>query len=134
MKAIINRAKFNRNTTVYAIVGYYDGNGIYHEENLGNLSIKTLPTRVARNIYPEHDITIQIAPKEEVRMFAKSMSIIESFNSLHSNDEGIKGMFDAFSKYNGPYENGDYIWTTTDIEEEKRIIEETALDFGEEEN
>lgn len=116
MKAITNRANFNRNTTVYVVVGYYDESGVYHEEALGNFAIKELPTKMARNIYPDHDITMQIAPKEEVRIFAKSISILESFKNLHNDNGGIKGMFDSFSEYIGHSENGEYIWTTFDIE------------------
>ncbi len=131
MKAIINRAKFNRNKAVYVVVGYYDESGIYHEETLDNFAIKALPTGIAKNIYPEHDITIQIAPKEEIRVFARSVSVLENYKHIGGKEDRIKGLFDAFSKHNDPYENGDYIWSTVDIEEEKRIIEQAALDFGE---
>lgn len=117
MKALINTAKLNRYTTVCTVIGYYDENTEYKERTLEDLPIKELPKRVSKNIYLNHDVTVQIAPKKEIRVFAKNMEEIEKFRFLCNEDNYIKGMFDSFSKHNGPYMNGDYIWTTVDIEE-----------------
>ena len=91
MKAIINTAKLNRYTTVCTVIGYYDENTEYKERTFEDLPIKELSKRVSKNIYLDHDVTVQIAPKKEIRVFAKSMEemILKSLSKRRANFERV---------------------------------------------
>jgi hypothetical protein len=114
MKALIK----NKYTHVCMRVGYYDENGRYRESTSENLELKTLHKSIRRNIDQNHDITLHVVPGIEVRVFAKSSRDIEEFLGIKKNPDYFKGMLDAWSKYNRS-ENGEYIYTTFDLEEER---------------
>lgn len=130
MKVKTKKTKVNKYAKVCAVIGNYDESNEYSEIALENVVMKEFPEIIRRNIHLDHDLTIQVAPKEEIRVFAKNMGDIEEYRYLLSDYDRIKGIFDAFSKHNGPYENGQYIWTTINLEEFKEIYMDcvTALE------
>ena len=111
----------NKYTHVCMRVGYYDENGRYRESTSENLELKTLHKSITRNIYLNHDITLQVVPGVEARVFAKNLKDIETLLEIEPNPDFIKGMLDAWSKYNQS-ENGEYIYTTIDLEEEREFV------------
>jgi hypothetical protein len=118
MKAFIN----NKHNKVCMKVGYYDENGAYREETYENLPLKEIHKSIRRNIYLDHDITLHVVPGIEARMFARSLKDIETLLEIKQKPDFIKRMFDAWSKYNQS-ENGEYIYTTIDLEEERELAE-----------
>ena len=120
---------FKSNTKICVLVGYYDEYDEYQELIKENMAIKELPNPIRKNIDFNQDITIHVAPKEEIRVFAKSLNDIERYRSASGDCNNIKEMFDALSKHNGPYFNGDYICTTVDIEEFIMQTSEIPLEY-----
>jgi len=111
----------NKHTNVCVRVGYYDENGQYSEVTYDNLSLKDLHKSIRRGVYLDHDITLHIVPGIEARMFAKSLDDIETLLEINQNPDFLKEMLDVWSKYNQS-ENGDYIYTTIDLEEERELV------------
>ena len=120
MKARINKTNYNRDTTVCAVIGGYNENGAYEEVTLENVKLKEFDRVISKNIYLDHDLSIQIAPRIQVRVFAKSMEAIEMYLEISNNPDQIKGLFDALSKHN-KFDAADYIWTTVDLEEYREL-------------
>lgn len=119
--------KKNKNKkTVYALTGVYDLVGGYHEIG-ADVNFNEIPKYISKNICLNEDITIHIAPKIEVRVFAKSKKIIDEFLNVEKNPNFIKEIFDCFSKHNGP--SKEYIWTTFDLEERRKIREEVIEEY-----
>ena len=109
-----------RNTRICMRVGYYDENGIYNEETYDGIGLKEIHKSNRRNIYLDHDITLHVVPGIEARMFAMSLKDIETLLEINNNSDFIKGMLDAWSQYNQS-ENGEYIYTTIDLEKEREL-------------
>ena len=105
-------------TRVCMRVGYYDESGHYRELTYDDMRLKDIHKSIRRNIDQDHDITLHVVPGIEVRVFAKSSKDIEEFLGIKKNPDYFKGMLDAWSKYNRS-ENGEYIYTTFDLEEER---------------
>ena len=108
----VNKKKHD---TVCVLFGYYDEYGNYREVILENVELKALDKSISENVYLGHDITIQIVFHEEIRVFAKTLKDIEVWIAEDTNY--IKEIFDAYSKHNGKPMNGEYIYTTIDLEE-----------------
>ena len=117
MKAIIK----NKHTHVCMRVGYYDENGQYSEVTYENLKVNDIHKSIRRSIYLDHDITLHVVPGIEVRMFAKCLKDIETLLEINRKPDFMKGVFDTWSKYNQS-QNGEFIWTTIDLEEEKELM------------
>ena len=124
------KKKFNNNIEVYAVVGYYDDNDTYQEEVFDDCVVRDLHKRISRNIDLAKDVTIQVAPQIEVRAFARSKAIIDELLLIVQNPKYFKEIFDVFSKHNGPYDNGDYVWWSVNLEEERQHqLEKRNLGF-----
>ena len=79
MKVQINKPRYNKYTTFCALVGHHDDNGNYCETVFENIKFKDLDKSIAENVYLDHDITLHIAPKCELRVFAKNMDDIHTY-------------------------------------------------------
>lgn len=108
--------KSKNKQAVYSVAGFYDVVGGYHEIG-SELEFKTIPKSISKNINMYHDITIQVAPRDEIRVFAKSKEAIDELLKIENDPKYFKGLFDCFSKYNE--RSNDYIVTTFDLEERK---------------
>lgn len=97
----------------YTMLGYYDQNGQYHEQCVDNVVLDNLPKDVIKEVSAGHDITIQILPKSDIVIFAKSAEDMDKYlDTMEENH--IEGMLAAFSKYNDP--SIGRIWTTYDFD------------------
>ena len=114
MKAMINTIKLNYNKKICVLVGWYDQHGEYIEMVRENLAIKDIDKSISRNIDLKRDITIHIAPQEEIAVFAKTMEVLNEYIELEKNTGGVKRLLDAFGK--NPKGNGDYIYTSFDLD------------------
>lgn len=114
MKAIINTIKFNINTKICVLVGWYDEHGNYTESTRENIAIKDIDKSISRNIDLKHDITIHIAPQEEIAVFARTVKVLNEYIERENSTGGVKSLLDAFGK--NPKGNGDYIYTSFDLD------------------
>ena len=114
MKAIINTIKLNSNKKIFALVGWYDEHGNYTESTRENIAIKDIDKSISRNINLKHDITIHIAPQEEIAVFARTMKVLNEYIERENNTGGAKRLLDAFGK--NPKGNGDYIYTSFNLD------------------
>ena len=112
MKAKINHTKLNRNTKLCALMGYFDEKGQYCETYVDEVVLADLPKDAIREVGAGHDITIQILPRCDIVVFAKTVHDMDKYKELMGAD-CIKGLLDAFSKYNNP-EDG-RLWLTYDF-------------------
>jgi hypothetical protein len=78
------------------------------------LQLKILIKASSRNIDLKHDVTIYIAPQEEIAVFAKTMEVLNEYIERENNTGGVKRLLDAFGK--NPKGNGDYIYTSFDLD------------------
>ena len=104
----------NQNTKICALMGYPDDAGQYCEVRMNCVSLNTLPKDVIKNVRSGHDITLQILPKCEIVVFAKSPQIMDQYVATMGENH-IKDMFEAMSKYNNP-EDGP-LWATCNLED-----------------
>lgn len=100
---------------VYAIVGYYDNENNYREDSFEELKLKDIDPFISENIYLDKDITVQVAPRVEVRVFARKKESIDEFLRLENNQDYVRAIFDVFSEHNGP--TTDYIYTTINLKD-----------------
>ena len=114
MKAIINTIKLNSNKKICVLVGWYDEHDNYTESTRENIAIKDIDKSISRNIDLKHDITIHIAPQEEIAVFARTMKVLNEYIERENNTGGVKRLLDAFGK--NPKGNGDYIYTSFDLD------------------
>jgi hypothetical protein len=114
MKTIINKFK-----KACVLLGYYNQDKEYCEEIFEEIDLKKMHRSITRNVYLSHDITMHIVPGIEIRVFAKSRKDIETYLEIKGDANVIKGLFDCFSKYNKSF-NGEYIYTTFELEEIRR--------------
>ena len=114
MKAIINSIKLNSNKKICALVGWYDDQGNYIEKTRENIAIKDIDVSISRNIDLKRDITIHIAPQEEIAVFARTMRVLNEYLEQEDNTGGVKRLLDAFGK--NPKGNGNYIYTSFDLD------------------
>ena len=114
MKAIINTIKLNSNKKISVLVGWYDEHGNYTESTRENIAIKDIDKSISRNIDLKHDITIHIAPQEEIAVFASTMKALNKYIEQENRTGGVKGLLDAFGK--NPKGNGDYIYTSFNLD------------------
>ena len=110
------KVRINKYDTACMVVGYYSLDGEYHEEIFEKVELKKMDKSIARNVYLSHDITLHVVPGMEVRVFAKRRKDIEACREIEGDQNYFKNVFDAFSKYNKSV-NGEYIYTTFDLEE-----------------
>lgn len=106
--------KLNSKMKVCVLVGWYDENGNYTENTLENIAIEDIDKSISRNIDYRHDVTIHIAPQEEVRVFARTMSVLNEYIERERSSGGVRSLFNAFG--NSPKGNGDYIYTSFDLD------------------
>lgn len=125
MKAINKR--YDRTCMVLGYYDYGDG-GEYRELVSENFELSKLDKSIKKHIYLNHDITIHIVPGVEIRVFAKNLKDIQTYLEVSKNLDDFKTMLDCFSEYNKSV-NGEYIYTTIDIEEFKREIELDSMEF-----
>lgn len=114
----------NKYNTISMLAGYYDEKGKYSEVTCKNYKLKKLGKSITRNIDLQHDITIQVVPGVEVRVFAKSLKDIKACLEITGDSYYFKSMLDSFSVYHKS-DNGEYIYTSYDLEELRE-------DFGKE--
>jgi hypothetical protein len=114
MKAIINTIKLNSNKKICALVGWYDEHGDYVEKIRENIALKDIDKSISKNIDLKHDITIHIAPREEIAVFARTMKALNEYIEQEENTGGVRGLLDAFGK--NPKGNGDYIYTSFNLD------------------
>ena len=114
MKAIFNSIKLNSNKKICALVGWYDEQGAYIEKIIENIAIRDIDISISRNIDLKHDITIHIAPQEEIAVFARTMKVLNEYLGREDDTGGVKGLLDAFGK--NPKGNGDYIYTSFNLD------------------
>jgi hypothetical protein len=120
MKALFKKKQYNEE--IAAFIGYYNEEGTYREERLEKLSINELPPKIRNHIYLKRDITIHIAPQEEIRIFAKSLDVIDSY-FVEEKTTSAKELLDVFSM--NPRGMGEYLYMTVDLEEMRKIRELT---------
>lgn len=114
MKAIINKAKFNRNTTVCALVVHYDENGNYAETVFENIELKDIPNSIKDNIDFIHDITLQVEPNKEVRVFAKNVDDIHTYYKSVKDNDTLRVLLEDYIIWLEP--PTEYIWTSFDLD------------------
>lgn len=122
------KVRINKYDTACMMVGCYDEAGKYREEIFENVDLKKMDRSITRNVYLSHDITLHVVPGIEVRVFAKSRKDIETCVEIEGNPNHFKQTFDCFSKYNKSV-NGEYIYTTFELEERRRDLATSHLDF-----
>jgi hypothetical protein len=114
MKSIIKAIKLKSNKKICAMVGWYDEHGDYTEMVSENIALKDIDESVARNIDLKHDITIHIAPQEEIAVFARTMKVLNEYIERENNTGGVRRLLDAFGM--NPKGNGDYIYTSFNLD------------------
>ena len=119
MKAQINKPRYNKYTTLCALVGHHDENGNYCETVFENIKLKDLDKSIAENVYLDHDITLHVAPKCELRVFAKNMDDIHTYCETIDNFQTRKILLDDYIICTEPTTR--YIWTTIDFEEYREL-------------
>ena len=122
------KVRINKYDTACMMVGYYNEAGEYREEIFENVDLKKMDRSITRNVYLSHDITLHVVPGIEVRVFAKSRKDIESCVEIEGDPDHFRKALDCFSKYNKPV-NGEYIYTTFELEERRRDLAISHLDF-----
>ena len=122
------KARINRYDTVCMVLGYYDEEGGYREGMLENVNLKKIDKSIADNISLTHDITIHVVPGIEIRVFAKNRKDIETCLEIEGNPDYFKGFLNCFSKYNKSV-NGEYIYTTFDLEERRKVLAHSPINF-----
>lgn len=127
MKVQINKPRYNKYTTFCALVGHHNDNGNYCETVFENIKFKDLDKSIAENVYLDHDITLQIAPKCELRVFAKNMDDIHTYCETIDNLQTRKIMLDDYIICLEPTTR--YIWTTIDFEEYREVMSQLPLEL-----
>ena len=127
MKVQINKPRYNKYTTFCALVGHHDDNGNYCETVFENIKFKDLDKSIAENVYLDHDITLHIAPKCELRVFAKNMDDIHTYCETIDNLQTRKIMLDDYIICLEPTTR--YIWTTIDLEEYREVMSQLPLEL-----
>ena len=122
------KAKNNKYDTVCMVVGYYDEEGGYREGMLENVNLKKIDKSIADNISLTHDITIHVVPGIEIRVFAKNRKDIETCLEIEGDPDHFKVLLDCFSKHNKSV-NGEYICTTFDLEERRKELALSPINF-----
>ena len=124
------KARNKRYDTTCMVLGYYDygDGGEYHELVSENFELSKLDKSIKKHIYLNHDITIHVVPGVEIRAFAKSLKDIQTYLEVEGDFDHFKTTLDCFSEYNKSV-NGEYIYTTIDIEELKRVLELDSMEF-----
>jgi ribonuclease BN (tRNA processing enzyme) len=79
-----------------------------------NIALKDIDKSISKNIDLKHDITIHIAPREEIAVFARTMKALNKYIEQEENTGGVRGLLDAFGK--NPKGNGDYIYTSFNLD------------------
>ena len=120
MKAKINPTHCSKYTNVCALVGHYDDNGNYVETIFENIKLKDMHEFITENIYLDHDITVHVAPKTEVRVFAKNMNDIHTYCETIDDRDARRYLLESFVICTEP--TAQYIWTTIDFEEYKKLL------------
>ena len=114
--------KIKRNfQTVYSLAGFYDNTGAYHEIGT-ELRLNAIPRDISKNINMGLDISMQIVPRTEIRVFSKNKKTIDELLKIENEPNYFKIMFDAFSKYNDA--SLGCIFTAFDLEERRKIKDE----------
>lgn len=119
MKARINPTHYSKCTKVCALVGHYDENGNYDETVFENIKLKDMHKSITENIYLDHDITVHVAPKTEVRVFAKNMNDIHTYCETIDDRDARQHLLESFVICTEPTTR--YIWATIDFEEYKKL-------------
>ena len=105
--------KLDRNLKLIALIGRVDESGRYSETYVENVVLGSLPKEAIRQVRTGHDITIQVVPKHDIAILAKSpqdiQRYVESMGENHTRE-----LLYALSKYNDP-EDGIF-WTVYDFE------------------
>ena len=120
MKAKINPTHCSKYTNVCALVGRYDDNGNYVETVFENIKLEDMHKSIAENIYLDHDITVQVAPQTEVRVFAKNMNDIRTYCETIDDRDTRKCLLESIVICTEPTTR--YIWATIDFEEYKKLL------------
>ena len=119
------KVRINKFDTVCMVVGYYDAAGEYREEKFEDVNLEKIRKSIAKNVFLKHDISLHVVPGREMRVFAKNSKDIETCLEIEGDQNYFKNLFDAFSKHNESV-NGEYIYTTFDFEERRRVLAEPA--------
>ena len=122
------RVRINKYDTACMVVGCYDETGEYREEMFENVDLKKMDKSITKNVYLSHDITLHVVPGIEVRVFAKSRKDIEACVEIEGDPDHFRKTLDCFSKYNKSV-NGEYIYTTFELEERRSDLATSHLDF-----
>ena len=120
MKVRSNQTHYGKYTNVCALVGHYDDNGNYVETVFENIKLEDMHKSIAENIYLDHDITVQVAPQTEVRVFAKNMNDIRTYCETIDDRDARKCLLESFIICTEPTTR--YIWATIDFEEYKKLL------------
>jgi hypothetical protein len=109
---------YNKPSTVCILVGYYGEKANYCEEVFEDINLNDLPSDITSNIDLNHDVSLQIVPGDEIRVFAKNMDTIKSSLEIINEPDGMKFLLDWFSESS---QHSDYcICGTQDLEKFKR--------------
>lgn len=122
------RTRINRYNTTCVLVGYYDKEGMYCEEIFENVELKKMDKSITRNVYLNHDITIHVVPGVEIRVFSKSLKDIDAYFEIEEDPNCFRIILDCFSEHNKS-SNGEYIYTTFELEERRRAKELPPIEF-----
>ena len=127
MKTRINQSHYNKLTTICALVGHYDDNGNYVETVFENIKLKDIHESITENIYLDHDITVHVALKTEVRVFAKTMNDIHTYCETIDDRDARKCLLESFVICSEASTR--YLWTTIDFDEHKKLLARSEIEF-----
>ena len=114
----VNKNKYD---TVCMLMGYYDKDGNYRETIVENVELKALGKFLTKYIWFDHDISVQIAYHEEIRVFAKTLKDIETWIAEEGDTNCVKKLFEAFSRLNDKSIDGEYIGMPLDLKKDGKI-------------
>ena len=100
MKAKTNTTTtYTHPTTVCILIGYYNVNANYCEEVWENVNLNDLPNDIVQDIDLNHDISLQIIPGDEIRVFVKDMDTLKAYLEINNKPDNMKSMFDNYAEY-----------------------------------
>ena len=99
MKTRINQTHHSKYTTVCILIGYYKEKANYCEEVWENVNLNDLPNDITKDIDLNHDISLQIIPGDEIRVFVKDMDTLKAYLEINNKPDNMKSMFDYYAEY-----------------------------------
>ena len=86
-------------STVCILIGYYKEKANYCEEVWENVNLNDLPNDITKDIDLNHDISLQIIPGDEIRVFVKDMDTLKAYLEINNKPDNMKSMFDYYAEY-----------------------------------